>query len=113
MEDQVLALLRGQLANIILGTAFLFIASQMWGACSIAAIRRQSGVRLFIWLGVWSAMYGAGLLARSSALIAALPVSIQVTVPYVNTAVAYLTVVVGLSAFLELSWGSSGFSSRP
>jgi len=105
LEDQVLALLRGQLANIILGTAFLFIASQMWGACSIAAIRRQSGVRLFIWLGVWSAMYGAGLLARSSALIAALPVSIQVTVPYVNTAVAYLTVVVGLSAFLELSRG--------
>jgi sigma-B regulation protein RsbU (phosphoserine phosphatase) len=105
LEDQVQAMLRGQLADIILGVGFLFIASQMWGACSIAAIRRQSGVRLFIWLGIWSAMYGAGRLAQSRAVVAALPPSIQVTVPYVNTAVAYLTVVVGLSAFLELSRG--------
>lgn len=106
MEDQVLAMLRGQLADIILGAGFLFIASQMWGACSIPAIRRQSGVRLFIWLGIWSAMYGVGRLTQSSAFVAALPPSIQITVPYVNTAVAYLTVVVGLSAFLELSRGS-------
>jgi phosphoserine phosphatase RsbU/P len=105
LEDQVLAMLRGQLADIILGAAFLFIASQMWGACSIAAIRRQSGVRLFIWLGIWSAMYGVGLLTQSRAVVAALPPSIQIAVPYVNTAVAYLTVVVGLSAFLELSRG--------
>ena len=105
MEDQVLAMLRGQLADIILGAGFLFITSQMWGACLIPAIRRQSGVRLFIWLGIWSAMYGAGRLAESRAFVAALPPSIQVTVPYVNTAVAYLTVVVGLSAFLELSRG--------
>jgi len=106
LEDQVLAMLRGQLADIILGAGFLFIASQMWGACSIPAIRRQSGVRLFIWLGIWSAMYGVGRLTQSSAFVAALPPSIQITVPYVNTAVAYLTVVVGLSAFLELSRGS-------
>ena len=106
MEDQVLAMLRGQLADIILGAGFLFIASQMWGACSIPAIRRQSGVRLFIWLGIWSAMYGVGRLTQSRAFVAALPSSIQITVPYVNTAVAYLTVVVGLSAFLELSRGS-------
>jgi sigma-B regulation protein RsbU (phosphoserine phosphatase) len=105
LEDQVLAALRGQLADIILGAGFLFIASQMWGACSIAAIRRQGGVRLFIWLGVWSAMYGIGLLTRSSAVVAALPASIQIAVPYVNTAIAYLTVVVGLSAFFELSRG--------
>lgn len=106
MEDQVLAMLRGQLADIILGAGFLFIASQMWGACSIPAIRRQSGVRLFIWLGIWSAMYGVGRLTQSRAFVAALPPSVQITVPYVNTAVAYLTVVVGLSAFLELSRGS-------
>ena len=105
MEDQVLTLLRGQLADIILGTAFLFIASQMWGACSIAAIRRQSGVRLFVWLGIWSAMYGLGLLSQSRAVVAALPSSIRATVPYLNTAFAYLTVVVGLSAFLQLSRG--------
>lgn len=105
MEDQVLATLRGQLADIILGAGFLFIASQMWGACSIAAIRRQGGVRLFVWLGVWSAMYGTGLLIQSKAVVAAVSPSIQITVPYVKVSVAYLTVVVGLFAFLQLSRG--------
>jgi sigma-B regulation protein RsbU (phosphoserine phosphatase) len=98
-------MLRDQLTDIILGAAFLFIASQMWGACSIAAIRRQSGVRLFIWLGTWSAMYGVGLLTQSPAVVAALPLSIQRSVPYVTTGIGYLTLVVGLCAFLELSLG--------
>ncbi len=105
LEDQVLAMLRDQLADIILGTVFLFIASQMWGACSIAGIRRQSGIRLFIWLGIWSAIYGIGLLAQSPAVVAALPLSIQRSVPYVTTGIGYLTLVVGLCAFLELSLG--------
>lgn len=105
MQDQGLEMLRGQLADIILGAVFLFIASQMWGACSIAAIRRQSGVGLFIWLGIWSAIYGIGLLTQSPAVVAALPLSIQRSVPYVTTGIAYLTLVVGLCAFLELSLG--------
>jgi phosphoserine phosphatase RsbU/P len=95
-------MLRDQLANIILGTVFLFIGL---AACSIAAIRRQSGVRLFIWLGLWSAMYGAGLLTRSSAVVAALPRWFQMSVHHMNTVIAYLTVVVALLAFLELSLG--------
>ena len=102
MEDQVLAMLRGQLADIILGAVFLFIGL---AACSIAASRRRSGVRLFIWLGIWSALYGAGLLAQSPAVVAALPHSIRMSVPYLNIVRSYLTVVVGLSAFLELSLG--------
>ena len=61
LDDQILAVLRGHLANIISEAVFLFIGLT---ACSIAANRRRSGVRLFIWLGVWSAMYGAGLLTR-------------------------------------------------
>lgn len=105
MQDQGLEMLRGQLADIILGAVFLFIASQMWAACSIAAIRRQSGVGLFIWLGIWSAIYGIGLLTQSPAVVAALPLSIQRSVPYVTTGIAYLTLVVGLCAFLELSLG--------
>src|ERR1700746_2688804 len=96
---------RGQLADIILGTGFLFIASQMWGACSIAAIRRQSGVHLFIWLGIWSAIYGIGVLTRSPAVVGALPLSVQGSGPYVTTGIGYLTLVVGLCAFLELSLG--------
>jgi phosphoserine phosphatase RsbU/P len=102
LEDQVLAMLRGQLADIILGAVFLFIGL---AACSIAAIRRRSGVRLLMWLGIWSAMYGAALLTQSPAVVAALPHSFQMTVPFVNTVIAYLTVVVALFAFLELSLG--------
>ncbi len=71
----------------------------------MAAIRRQSGQRLFIWLGIWSAMYGASVLTRSPAVVAALPHPIQTSVPYVNTVAAYLVVVVASLAFLELSRG--------
>ena len=102
MEDQVLAMLRGQIASIISGAVFLFMGL---ATCSIAAIRRRSGVRLFIWLGIWSAMYGTGLLTRSPAVVAALPHAMQISVPYINILNAYLTVVVAFFAFLELSLG--------
>lgn len=77
MEDQLLAMLRGQLADIIFGTVFLFIGL---AACSIAAIRPRRGIRLVIWLGIWSAMYGTGLLSRSTAVVAALPLVLQTSV---------------------------------
>ncbi len=50
-------------------------------------------------------MYGAGLLARSPAVVASLPYAMRVSVPYVRTGIAYLTVVVALLAFRELSLG--------
>lgn len=102
MDDPVLAMLRGQLADIISGAIFSFAGLAV---CSIAAIRRRTGVRLFVWLGIWSAMYGAGLLARSQAVVAALPHWLQISVPYVNAMTAYGTVVVAFLAFLELSVG--------
>src|ERR1700757_4206600 len=102
LEDQLLAMLRGQLTDIVFGAVFLFIGL---AACSIAAIRRRSGVRLVIWLGIWSAMYGTGLLARSPAVVTALPIALQTSVPYVNTSIAYLLAVFALLAFLELSRG--------
>src|SRR5271154_6771382 len=102
LEDQLLAMLRGQLAYIGFGAVFLFIGL---AACSIAAIRLWSGVRLVIWLGIWSAMYGTGLLVRSPAVVAALPLVLQTSVPYVNTLIAYLISVVAFLPFLELSRG--------
>jgi phosphoserine phosphatase RsbU/P len=102
LDDQLLAMLRGQLADIVFGAVFLFIGL---AACSLAAIRRRSGVRLVIWLGIWSAMYGTGLLFRSPAVVAALPLMLQPSVPYVNTSIAYLLAVFAMSAFLELSRG--------
>jgi phosphoserine phosphatase RsbU/P len=50
-------------------------------------------------------MYGTGLLFRSPFVISALPLVLQTSVPYVNTAIAYLLSVFAMSAFLELSRG--------
>jgi phosphoserine phosphatase RsbU/P len=102
LDDQVLAVLRDQLADIIAGAIFVFIGLAV---CSIAAIRGRSGVRLFLWLGIWSATYGAGLLTRSPAVVAALSRGLKISAPYVHTVTAYATVVVAFLAFLELSLG--------
>ena len=102
MADQALATLRGQLTDIISGSVFLFIGL---AACSIAAIRRRSGVRIFVWLGTWSAMYGAKHLSQVPAVIVASPHWLQISAPYANTAMTYLIVVVGLLSFSELSLG--------
>ena len=100
LQDQVPGLLRGQLSNIIAGGIFLFIGLASW---CIAAIRRQTGVRLLIWIGLWSGMYGVELLLGSRAVVAALPERIRVIVPSINTGIAYLGVLVTLLAFRELS----------
>ena len=101
MPDQALATLRGQLIEIISGTVFVSIGL---AACAIAAMRR-SGVRLFLWLGIWSAMYGTGLLTRSPMVVTALPRLLRISIPYANAVNTYLTVVVAFFAFLELSVG--------
>jgi phosphoserine phosphatase RsbU/P len=101
LQDQALATLRGDLVEIISGTVFVFIG---FAAGAIAAIRR-SGVRLFLWLGMWSLMYGTGLLTRSPLVVRALPRWLQISVPYANAVNTYLIVVVAFLTFLELSVG--------
>ena len=86
----------------MVGSIFLFIGLS---ACCIAAIRRHRGVRIFVWLGIWSAIYGAEHLTQSAAFLAASPRWLQISAPYASTAMTYLAVVVGSLAFLELSLG--------
>lgn len=102
MTDPTLAMRRGELADIIIGSVFVFIGL---AACSIAALRRRSGVLIFVWLGIWSAMYGIVHLTQSPSVIAASPRWLQISIPYANTAVTYLLVVVASLSFLELSLG--------
>jgi sigma-B regulation protein RsbU (phosphoserine phosphatase) len=90
------------LADIIIGSVFLFGGL---AACGIAGIRRRSGTRIFIWLGIWSAMYGTVLLSQSQPILTVAPHWAQVGLPYANTAMMYLLVVVASLAFLELSLG--------
>jgi len=103
LQDQVPALLRDQLSDIIAGGVFLFIGI---ASCSVAVIRRESKTHLFIWLGIWSGMYGIALLAGSPAVRLALPHWMLMMVPDVMTGITYFGVVVSLLAFRELSLGS-------
>jgi len=102
LQDQVLAMLRNQLVNIMSGAVFLFIGL---ASCSLAAVRRRGGVRIFVWLGIWSGFWGARLLAESAAVVAALPHWVQISVPFLSIAVTYLLLPVASLAWLELSTG--------
>jgi len=68
-------------------------------------MRRRSGVRDLLWWGIWSAMYGALRLGDSIASVARLPHWFQVSVPYLDTAIMALILVVATRAWLELSLG--------
>ncbi len=109
LTDQVLVMLRAQVADMIIGSVFLFVGL---AACGIAAIRRRSGVRIFFWLGIWSAMYGALHLSQSPAVVAALPHRLQIHVPYANTAMTYLLVVVASLSIIWIgsSWAACGIA---
>jgi sigma-B regulation protein RsbU (phosphoserine phosphatase) len=99
-------MLRERVADIIFGTLFLFGG---FAACGIAAMRRRGGVRALVWLGIWSAMYGARPLVDSLAVVARLPHWFQLSVPYLDTVISYLILVVASLAFLELSLGKLRF----
>jgi hypothetical protein len=96
------AALRGELADIISGTFFLFTGLM---AFCIAAIRRRGGVRILIWLGILSAMFGFNLLLHLRSVTATLPHSFAGVQAFLITALAYLTLVAGALAFRELTLG--------
>lgn len=102
LEDQVLTMLRGQVAAIILGVVFLFIGL---AACGIAVIRGQGGVRLLLWFGILSGMYGTRILANVPAVLKTLPQSARASGLHVIAIISYLIIIPGLLFWLELSRG--------
>jgi len=100
--QNALATLSGDLIDIISGTFFVVVGLM---AFSIAAIRRRSGMRILVWLGLLSAMFGANLLVQSPSIALALPRAFGFLRPYLVTAIAYLTLVVGALVFRELTVG--------
>ena len=71
----------------------------------IAAMRRRGGARVLFWLGIWSAMSGERPLLHSLKSIGILSPWIEVSLPYVDAVTSYLTLVVGLLTWRELSLG--------
>jgi sigma-B regulation protein RsbU (phosphoserine phosphatase) len=100
--DEVAAIVRGQIADIVTGAIFLFIGL---ATCAIAAMRHRRSVRIFFWLGIWSAMYGAVQLSDLPAVLAVAPGWFRISAPYLNAAMTYLLVVPASLSFLELSQG--------
>jgi sigma-B regulation protein RsbU (phosphoserine phosphatase) len=89
-------------ADIISGTVFLFVG---FAVCGIAAMRRRSGVRVLVWLGIWSAMYGALRIVDSLTAVAQLPHWFQVSARYLDVVNMYFILVVATRAWIELSVG--------
>ena len=100
--DAVLATLRAQVTDIVLGTVFLSVGA---AACAIAAIRWRRGVRILVWWGIFSGMFGLQTLVQTPAILAALPHWLDPAVPYISTAITYLLLVSALLAWRELSRG--------
>ena len=104
--DAGLEMLRAQVVNIVLGTIFLSIGAT---ACAIAAIRWRRGVRILVWWGIWSGIYGLQTLGQTPAVLAVLPHALKSAAPYVSTALMYLLLVSALFAWRELTLGKLRF----
>jgi sigma-B regulation protein RsbU (phosphoserine phosphatase) len=95
-------MLNSELGDIIFGTGFVLFAV---AAVILAAIRRGSGVRVLIWLALWSGVYGSRELLTSNAIVASLPPRFQVIVPDVIVVIGYLAVIFALLPWRELCRG--------
>ncbi len=104
--DAVLEMLRAQVTDIVMGTIFLSIGAT---ACAIAAIRWRSGVRILVWWGIFSGMYGLQTLDQAPAVLAVLPHALRSAAPYASTAVRYLLLVSAWFAWRELTVGRLRF----
>jgi sigma-B regulation protein RsbU (phosphoserine phosphatase) len=91
---------RDQVVHIVIGTVFLFIGIV---SCGVAAMRRQPGTRVLVWLGIWSAMYGIRPLADALVDMQILPRWMQISVPYLDTITTYLILVVAALAGIEMT----------
>ncbi|HME58937.1 MAG TPA: PP2C family protein-serine/threonine phosphatase [Terracidiphilus sp.] len=100
LHDPILELVRAHIVDTLFGAIFLFIGLC---ACTIAAIRRQSQVRLLVWCGLFIGMYGARMLANVATALDLAPGSpwpIRIDI-FVN----YTIVIPSLLFWAELSRG--------
>jgi hypothetical protein len=76
-----------QIVDIVAGSIFLFIGL---ATAAVVTLGRRSGVRVFVWLSIWSAMYGVVHLSQTTALLETLPERIQVVAHWGNAALTFL-----------------------
>lgn len=95
-------ILGDEIVGVMVGMVFLLPGL---ACCVIAGMRRGNGARALMWLGLWSAMYGARPLADSLSVLGVVPKWFQAVVPYVDKVSGYMIIVVASLATLELSVG--------
>jgi len=100
LTAQVVEVLRDRIPYILFGTVFLFIGLCV---CGIAAIRRGSVSKFYVWLGIWSAIEGTEYLFGSLAALGLLPHWLLASLPYAGNILSFSVVVIALLAFLDLS----------
>ncbi len=103
VQTEAAALLRDQLPEVIAGLFFLLVGLV---AFAIAAIRRKSGVKLLVWLGIWTVMFGAEELLKTPLVRDSLPVWFRAPATFVFVACTYLVLVAAALTFLELTTGA-------
>src|SRR5271169_4273444 len=94
------------MVEICTGTTFVIIGLM---ALAVAALRRRSGVRAIVWVGVWSATYGVLSLVGTPLFVEALPHWLQNAAPFVRVVVTYLMLVIATIAWLQISRGKFRF----
>ena len=92
MEVLSLASLRVELAYIVMGTVFVFFGL---ASCAIAAIRKSTEVRVLVWLGLWSGMYGTSLLLRAPEVAGVLPPLLLKCAPFTINFIRYFLIEIG------------------
>jgi len=106
IDDAALSTLRGDVIDIVLGTVFLTVGA---AACAIAAVRWQRGVRILVWWGIFSGMYGLQKIGQTPTILTVLPHFLKSAAPYLNTVVMYMLLISALFAWRELCLGKLRF----
>ncbi len=102
-EAQVVSLLRSELIDLFSAAFFVLFGLV---AFAIAVIRRRGGVRILVWIGLWSAIFGLNMLFQSPAIKSALPASLRPFLDLGSVCASYLTLVAAALAYLELTLGA-------
>ena len=100
MEDPGVAIARDQVIAIIVATVFLVFGL---AACAAAAIHGRAGVRLLLWQGIFSALYGARILAENPAGLSILPRSMWTGGDPAAATITYLILIPALLFWIEMS----------
>lgn len=100
MEEHVLTVVRDQVGAIALGTVLMFVGLMAW---AMAAIRGRGAVRILVWFGMLSLMWGVRIMASVPAAFSVLPRSLWTSRTAVIAILSYVTVVPALLFFMELS----------